>query len=160
MVSFERPELALTLIHTSHAHPHMHMRAHIPTHPHMHMRARTHAYAHIARTPTHAHVRTHASPRTHTHTHTQSLPHIYLPHLLLTHTHTHTHTGLDDPQIIAMLRDPLESMKQEWESSGSSTDMANFTYIVEGRARDPIPEHMKEKLENNELEKTFYPCEN
>ena len=30
--------------------------------------------------------------------------------------------------------------------------MANFTYIVEGRARDPIPEHMKEKLENNELE--------
>jgi len=41
-------------------------------------------------------------------------------------------------------------MKQEWESSGSNTDMANFTYIARGRARNPddIPEHTKEQLAN------------
>ena len=45
-------------------------------------------------------------------------------------------------------------MEQEWRSNGRMDengiliDMANFTYITKGRARDPIPEHMKQILTN------------
>jgi len=59
--------------------------------------------------------------------------------------------GLDDDfEFGSLMRDPLRSMDQEWRSNGSNTDMANFTYITEGRARNPddIPEHTKQELKS------------
>ena len=56
----------------------------------------------------------------------------------------------DDDEFGSLMRDPLQSMEQEWRSNGEPTDIANFTYIAKGRARNPddIPEHTKQELAN------------
>ena len=55
--------------------------------------------------------------------------------------------GLEDTREFArLMREPLQSMEQEWRSNGSPTDMENFKYITEGRARDPIPVHIMSEL--------------
>ena len=55
--------------------------------------------------------------------------------------------GLEDiREFASLMSDPLQSMEQEWRSNGSPTDIENFKYITKGRARDPIPAHMRELL--------------
>jgi hypothetical protein len=52
----------------------------------------------------------------------------------------------DTRELAKLMLDPMLSMAKEWQQHGSTQDLANWEYVVNGTARDEqdIPDHVKQ----------------